>query len=190
MIYRGETVPVDGASPADALANRQFETLSLIARGLSAQEVGDEMGVTILTAKSQIRDGYKKLRISARPQLAAYFPLDAEDELVRDKKLADLGKGSRRLGVLQAFSIGLSVREAAARLTTSEAAISSSIYQTGLLWPDAKAMVTATAVANAIRAAYVPTIEYEDISELTLPALKAAEPVILHRRRIEARAQS
>lgn len=180
-IYSGQPVLVNGVAPELVLGARQFETLSLVVRGLQDRRISEEMGIVVSTVRTNVREGYKRLGISARPQLAAYFPFDPDDELVKGKKFADLGKSSGRLEILQALSAGMRIPEAAAHLSISPEAVYSSIYQTGMIWPDTKAMVTLTGVANAIRTRYVQSIDYEDIGELTLPALKEVEPVILDR---------
>jgi DNA-binding CsgD family transcriptional regulator len=60
-----------GASPLDALTDREREVLSLLARGMSNREIGTELFITPKTASVHVSNILGKLRAASRTEAAA-----------------------------------------------------------------------------------------------------------------------
>lgn len=58
--------------PVD-LTPREYEVLSLVARGLTNQEIGARLFISINTVKTNIRSAYKKVGVGSRSQAVAWF---------------------------------------------------------------------------------------------------------------------
>ena len=66
---RGATVPPS----ATDLTRREFDVLTLIARGRTNLEIADELVVSHNTVKTYIRTAYKKIGVSSRAQALGWM---------------------------------------------------------------------------------------------------------------------
>ena len=67
------------------LTLRQAEVLARIVRGMSNQEIGEDLHVTTNTVKSYIRSAYRKMNVTSRSQAVKWgvqhgFPLDTDTD--------------------------------------------------------------------------------------------------------------
>ncbi|HVM56352.1 MAG TPA: helix-turn-helix transcriptional regulator [Gaiellaceae bacterium] len=77
-----------------ALTERQLQVVQLIARGLSNEEVGLELGISARTAKAHCDVLRRKLGVPRRRQIpAAFRMLTGEDPLSRGLAPATAGAG-------------------------------------------------------------------------------------------------
>ena len=77
-----------------ALTERQLQVVQLIARGLSNEEVGLELGISARTAKAHCDVLRRKLGVPRRRQIpAAFRMLTGEDPLSRGLAPAPAGAG-------------------------------------------------------------------------------------------------
>ncbi len=78
--------PVERPSTVDPLTEREVEVLKLLARGLSNQEISDELIIGITTVYSHVSNILSKLHLATRTQAAlyalreGYVPLYEHDE--------------------------------------------------------------------------------------------------------------
>mgnify|MGYP001823742456 CR=1 FL=1 len=64
--------PVDEEPVTDALTGREVEVLKLVARGLSNQEIADELVINVTTVYSHVSSILSKLHLATRTQAALY----------------------------------------------------------------------------------------------------------------------
>jgi DNA-binding CsgD family transcriptional regulator len=189
-IYRGLPALVEGKEPADVLTDAQFETLSLVADGLCHEEIAEVINTKVSTVYGRNQTGRRRLGVAVTYQLAGFFPLGVEHELVQGKILADLEPG--RLDTFQGLSTGLSF-EQLANETYTFSTRRRHASSTSKIWPDVQGGIVATAVISALRTKYIRVIEgpsqdveCEDMGIFSLPELVEVEPAVL--RIIEAQA--
>ena len=60
------------ASPLDQLTRRELDILAGIARGLSNQQIADELSISLYTVRSHVRNILSKLNFTNRTQAALY----------------------------------------------------------------------------------------------------------------------
>ena len=65
-------LPPDAEAPVDgeALTHREEEVLSLLGKGLTAQDIAGKLGVSRNTCATHIKAIYRKLRIASRAEAA------------------------------------------------------------------------------------------------------------------------
>jgi len=187
-IYHGEPATVGGRTPEDVLSDRQFKGLSFVMEGLSHAEIAEEMQIGIQTVGKHIKEGWKRLGVVQRSQLAGYFPINPQDEVLAGQRLEDLKliHSSAPLEILQALSVGWLNKKIAASRGSKLNTLQSQIWDLGHIWPSFKGPVRPTAAANGLRARYVQAMEtgsvsvgLKDIGEATLEKLVEIEPIIL-----------
>jgi DNA-binding MarR family transcriptional regulator len=185
-IYRGEPALVNGHLPSRFLKEPEIETAYLTADGLSQEEIGEEMNVKEATVSRRLQRVNRHLGIVERHQLAGFFPLDPEDEIVQGKNLADLKIRPRNLRILQALSVAKPYEMTAREEKITRQTVARNAYRANDMWPDTRNPLDAIRVANAIRARYVEAIEAQPeaavdirVRTLTLPVLIELEPRIL-----------
>ena len=59
-------------TPEEALTPRELEILRFLARGLSNQEIADELEISITTVATHVRNILSKLHLANRTQAALY----------------------------------------------------------------------------------------------------------------------
>lgn len=184
-IYRGEPALVDGQLPRDILGVDRWDTLSLIADGLNQREAQAVMGINIYDMRQYTAVGLSRLGIVSRSQLAGFFPMDAEHEAVRNKKLADLPTKAKSLAILQDLSIGRPYEEVATEFGKGGNGLGGHLAHINQFWPGIRGQVLLSRVANALRTRCVQaveshfgTLESGYLHEFTLPVLSAIEPAI------------
>jgi NarL family two-component system response regulator LiaR len=64
--------PTETTSPEEALTPREMEILRYLARGLSNQEIADELEISITTVATHVRNILSKLHLANRTQAALY----------------------------------------------------------------------------------------------------------------------
>ena len=64
--------PTETIPPEEALTPREMEILLYLARGLSNQEIADELGISITTVATHVRNILGKLHLANRTQAALY----------------------------------------------------------------------------------------------------------------------
>jgi DNA-binding NarL/FixJ family response regulator len=67
------------------LSKREYETASLVAKGMQNKEIGRVLGITDSTVKVVLKNMYRKLRINRRTTLALIF---AQSERKQQKQAA------------------------------------------------------------------------------------------------------
>jgi DNA-binding NarL/FixJ family response regulator len=58
---------------SDALTEREYDLLSLLARGRQYKEIADQLGISVDTVRSHIRRIYRKLHVHSRTEAAVKF---------------------------------------------------------------------------------------------------------------------
>ena len=66
------TEPTETKTPEEALTPREMEILRYLARGLSNQEISDELQISITTVATHVRNILGKLHLANRTQAALY----------------------------------------------------------------------------------------------------------------------
>ena len=64
--------PTETMTPEEALTSREMEILRYLARGLSNQEIADELEISITTVATHVRNILGKLHLANRTQAALY----------------------------------------------------------------------------------------------------------------------
>ena len=72
MIEAAAAGELEPSGPLAALTPRELEVLRLIARGLSNQEIADQVFVSINSVKTYIRSAYRKIGVRSRTQAVAW----------------------------------------------------------------------------------------------------------------------
>lgn len=185
-IYHGQAALVDGEEPGDVLTPEEFEVLSHVADGLPNGEVAVEMYISPSTASRLVKSGFERLGVLEKFQLAGYFPLGPEHELVKDKKFADFGERNRRLDTLQGLTVGLDYGRIAADQGLTVPSVETHVSKSTGTWANIRWPLMVTMAVNAMRAKYVRAVEADPeameqdlLGDSTLPELKEAEPEIL-----------
>ena len=66
----GANADASGATPSEALTERELEVLSCIGQGLSIKQTASELGIKYFTVNHHIKSVYRKLSIRTRAQAA------------------------------------------------------------------------------------------------------------------------
>jgi NarL family two-component system response regulator LiaR len=64
--------PTETVTPEEALTPREMEILRYLARGLSNQEIADELKISVTTVATHVRNILGKLHLANRTQAALY----------------------------------------------------------------------------------------------------------------------
>jgi DNA-binding NarL/FixJ family response regulator len=64
--------PVGPGDPAPALTDRETEVLRLVAKGLTAKQIGERLAVSHRTVESHVQNTLRKLQLHNRAQLVRY----------------------------------------------------------------------------------------------------------------------
>lgn len=64
--------PAEGEAPIPALTDRETEVLRLVAKGLTAKQIGERLVVSHRTVESHIQNTLRKLQLHNRSQLVRY----------------------------------------------------------------------------------------------------------------------
>jgi DNA-binding NarL/FixJ family response regulator len=67
-----EPAPRDGSPAVPALTDRETEVLRLVAKGLTAKQIGDRLVVSHRTVESHVQNTLRKLQLHNRAQLVRY----------------------------------------------------------------------------------------------------------------------
>lgn len=67
-----EPAPTDGAPVVPPLTDRETEVLRLVAKGLTAKQIGDRLTVSHRTVESHVQNTLRKLQMNNRAQLVRY----------------------------------------------------------------------------------------------------------------------
>lgn len=67
------SIPVRPASDIEKLTAREHEVLQLLSKGFLYKEISDQLGITLPTVKSHLRQIYEKLHVQTRTEAAVKF---------------------------------------------------------------------------------------------------------------------
>lgn len=69
---RMSTVPADDGPPLPTLTERETEVLRLVAKGLTARQIGTRLGLSHRTVENHVQSTLRKLQLANRVELARY----------------------------------------------------------------------------------------------------------------------
>ena len=69
---RMSTVPADDGPPLPTLTDRETEVLRLVAKGLTARQIGTRLGLSHRTVENHVQSTLRKLQLANRVELARY----------------------------------------------------------------------------------------------------------------------